>query len=261
MPTDHDEAVRRSFERQVPLFSGPQSPFAHRSPGPLTWIEPLGTDMVVLDVACGAGHAGEQIAPEVRQVVGIDLTRALLDVGADRLRGAGVGNVLLQEANAENMPFVDESFDIAFCRSSLHHFGDPLRALSEMVRVCRPDGRLVLIDIVPPTPAVRENFDHLHRLIDPSHVRGFLEAELVEMLGGIEALSYADTSTLRFPVDIAFTEQSEKEDALRLLRAELDGTGERTGLDPAEEDGQIVVSFIVCMLHAEKRLLVSSAPA
>jgi ubiquinone/menaquinone biosynthesis C-methylase UbiE len=261
MPTDHDDAVRRSFERQVPLFSGPESPFAHRSPGPLTWIEPLVADMVVLDVACGGAHVAEQIAPEVHQVVGVDLTRALLEVGSARLREAGIGNVLLQEANAESLPFVDESFDVAFCRSSFHHFGDPRRAFSEMVRVCRPEGRLVLIDIVPPSHEVRENFDRLHRLIDPSHVRSFLEIELVEVLGGLEVLSYADTSTLRFPVDISFTEQSEKQDVLCLLRRELDGNGELTGLDPAEEDGQIVVSFIVCTLHAEKRLLASRTPA
>ena len=46
---DHDEVVRRSFERQVHLFSGPNSPFAHRAAGALTWIEPLSQDMILLD--------------------------------------------------------------------------------------------------------------------------------------------------------------------------------------------------------------------
>src|SRR5437588_3235170 len=126
--TEHDEVVRRSFERQVPLFSGPDSPFASRS-GNLAWVEPLDADMIVLDVACGAGHASESIAPRVRQVVGIDLTPALLATGAERLRDQGVSNILLQEGNAEALPFVDESFDVVFCRSSLHHFGDPHQAV------------------------------------------------------------------------------------------------------------------------------------
>ena len=63
---DHDEVVRQSFERQVPLFSGPDSPFARRASGSLSWIEPLTRDMVVLDVACGAAHATEPVAPRVR---------------------------------------------------------------------------------------------------------------------------------------------------------------------------------------------------
>jgi ubiquinone/menaquinone biosynthesis C-methylase UbiE len=112
MADDHEAMVRRSFERQIGLFSGRDSPFARRSPGPLTWIEPLDREMVVLDVACGAQHAAEQVARQVREVVGIDLTPALLDVGAQRLRANGITNVLLQEGNAERLPFVGESFHV-----------------------------------------------------------------------------------------------------------------------------------------------------
>jgi ubiquinone/menaquinone biosynthesis C-methylase UbiE len=178
---DHNAVVRQSFERQVPLFSGPNSPFASRS-GALSWIDPLDEGMIVLDVACGASHAAEPIAPRVRQVVGIDLTRALLHLGAQRLHDHGIGNVLLQEANAECLPFTDESFDVVYCRSSLHHFADPQRAVAEMVRVCRRGGRIVLVDLIAPSGDVREPFDQVHRLIDPSHVRSFLEEELAELL-------------------------------------------------------------------------------
>jgi SAM-dependent methyltransferase len=251
--TDHDETVRRSFERQVHLFSGPDSPFARRSPGPLTWIEPLDEAMVVLDVACGAGHAAEQVAPQVRAVVGIDLTPALLTVGADRLRENGVRNVVLQEANAQRLPFVDQSFDVVFCRSSLHHFEDPIGAVAEMNRVCRSDGRVVVLDLVPPSEGVRDRYDHLHRLLDPSHVRSFLEAELVDVVGGVERLEYADTSTLRLPVDIAITDQSERDEVYRLLHGELDGVEPASGFDPADENGSLVVSFTVCVLHAPRR--------
>jgi ubiquinone/menaquinone biosynthesis C-methylase UbiE len=249
----HDAVVRRSFERQVALFSGPDSPFAKRAAGSLSWIEPLTADMIVLDVACGAAHASEPIAPLVRQVVGVDLTAALLHVGAQRLRDEGVSNVLLQEANAEFLPFLDASFDVVFCRSSLHHFADPQRAVSEMVRVCRTGGRVVLMDLVAPDTHDRDLFDHVHRLLDPSHVRTFRERELADLLPrGIDALAYADTSTIRLPVDIAFTEQSDRDAVLELLRQDLRGIGPRTGFDPAEEDGKIVVSFTTCVVHGER---------
>jgi SAM-dependent methyltransferase len=249
---EHDAVVRRSFERQVPLFAGPRSPFAQLS-GSQSWIEPLGPDMVVLDVACGAGHAAESLAGSVRQVIGVDLTRPLLALGAERLAGAGVSNVVLQEGDAEALPLVDESFDIVFCRGSLHHFAHPETAVAEMLRVCRSGGRVVLLDIVPPEAAVRDRFDHVHRLIDPSHVRSFLEPELGALLpGGPEALTYADTFSLRLPVDVALTDQSDADTVRRLLREDLEGTGEPTGFDPVDEDGTTVVTFTTCVVHGSK---------
>ena len=248
--TDHDEVVRRSFERQIALFSGPDSPFAHRSTGALSWIEPLEPDMIVLEVACGAAHAAEPVAEQVRQVVGVDLTPALLEVGARRLHDQGVTNVLLQEANAESLPFVDESFDVVYCRSSLHHFADPNQAMAEMVRVCRIGGRIVLLDLVAPSDDVREQFDHVHRLIDPSHVRSFLASELADLLpGGVDGLAYANMISLRFPVGAALTEQSEKAEVLEILGAEMGGDGRTTGFEPAEEEGEVAVSFVTCVVQ------------
>ena len=245
---EHDAVVRRSFEHQVGLFSGPDSPFARRDAGALAWLEPLTADMVVLDVACGAAHVAEVVAPHVRQVVGIDLTPSLLDLGAARLRDAGISNVLLQEGNAHALPFVDGSFDIVCCRAALHHLADPQRAVAEMVRTCRPGGRVVLSDLIAPSLATRDTFDRLHRLIDPSHVRTFVEDELAHVLPDPLTLTYGETGTFRFPIDVAFTEQSDRDAVLGTLRAELDG-GEPTGFEPEASDGTFVVSFTTCVVH------------
>lgn len=262
-PSEHDDLVRRSFEKQTALFTGPNSPFARRTPGALSWIEPLEPHMTVLDVACGAGHAADPIAPHVRAVVGIDLTRALLEIGAQRLRDAGIHNVLLQEGNAEALPFVDESFDIVFCRAALHHIGDPQRAVAEMVRVCRVGGRIVLLDLVAPAAdeTVRSCFDDVHRLLDPSHRAAFTESELAALLpGGVGALTYGETSDLRFPVEVFFTEQSDRERVLAMMRAELDGTGPTTGFVPDEEDGKLVTSITMCVVHADRPPTETGAP-
>lgn len=243
--------TRRSFERPARLFEGPNSPFALRT-GNLSWIEPLDSDMIVLDVACGAGHGAEPVAARVRQLVGVDLTPALLVLGSERLRENGVPNVLLQAGNAEELPFVGESFDVVFCRSSLHHFDSPQKAVAEMVRVCRPDGRVVLLDIVPPSAGVRERFDYVHRLIDPSHVRSFLESELAELLpGGSKALVYADTFSLQLPIDVAITEQSHKAEVFQILRQEARGSGAPTGFEPSEEGETVMVVFTTSVVHGK----------
>jgi SAM-dependent methyltransferase len=249
---DHDDITRKSFEQQVGLFVGDDSPFARRPASTLAWLEPLDAGMVVLDVACGAAHASEVAAPHVRQVVGIDLTPALLAIGADRLRAAGIDNVLLQEGHAAALPFVDGSFDLVFCRTALHHFPDPKRCIQEMARVCRPGGRVVLSDMIAPSAEVREAFDDLHRRIDPSHVRALLEAEIAEMLGeAVGPLSYGETGGMRLPIDVLLTDASDRDSTLSALKRDLDGA-DPTGFDPTVTDDGIMVSFVGTVIHATR---------
>jgi ubiquinone/menaquinone biosynthesis C-methylase UbiE len=252
--SEHDAVVRRSFERQVGLFTGDQSPFARRSASPVAWVEPLDHDMVVLDVACGAAHAAEQVATHVRQVVGVDLTPALLEAGADRLRKAGIENVLLQEGNAADLPFVDASFDLVMCRGALHHFPRPAQAVAEMARVCRRGGRVVVSDMVAPSADVREAFDELHRCLDPSHAGVLLEGELTELLrSSVGPLSYGETiDPITLPVDHILTNVADRDAVLATLQAEIAGQA-ATGFEPVIDDaGQLLVSFTSTVVHATR---------
>jgi ubiquinone/menaquinone biosynthesis C-methylase UbiE len=210
---------------------------------------------VILDVACGAAHAAEQVAPHVRQVVGVDLTPRLLEVGADRLRQAGINNVLLQEGNAAALPFIDASFDLVICRGSLHHFPKPKQPVAEMARVCRSGGRVVVSDMVAPSAEVRAAFDDLHRTIDPSHVAVLLEAELAELLAStVGPLCHAETSDpLRLPVDHMLTDAADRDEVMATLRSELAG-GPETGFNPINEAGSVVVSFTTTVVHATRHL-------
>jgi ubiquinone/menaquinone biosynthesis C-methylase UbiE len=248
---DHVEVVRESFRHQTEAFSGPDSVYARRD-GPLAWIEPLDASMTVLDVACGAAHASESVAPFVRQVVGVDITRELLDVGRNRLSTGAVGNVLLQESNAEALPFVDASFDVAFCRSSLHHFENPGAALSEMERVTRPGGRIVIVDLIAPDGSNLKRFDQLHRMLDPSHVHSFTQDELLEAVASYSSITYVKNVRMRFPIDVAINELSDRESVMSALYDEMAG-GAPTGFEPSEKDGSVVVTFLTCVVHAAVR--------
>jgi ubiquinone/menaquinone biosynthesis C-methylase UbiE len=249
---DHDDITRKSFEQQVGLFSGDNALFARRPASTLAWLEPLDANMVVLDVACGAAHASEVVAPHVRQVVGVDLTPALLAIGADRLRNAAINNVLLQEGHAAALPFVDASFDLVFCRTALHHFPDPETCIAEMARVCRPGGRVVLSDMIAPSAQVRDAFDELHRKIDPSHARALLEAEIAELLGrAVGPLTYGETVSMKLPIDVMLTDAADRAAALSALQRDLDGKG-ATGFAPALTDDGIVVSFTATVAHATR---------
>jgi SAM-dependent methyltransferase len=189
----------------------------------------------------------------VRQVVGVDLTPALLEVGAERLRDAGIANVLLQEGNAAALPFLEASFDLVMCRGAMHHFADPGAAVAEMARVCKDGGRVVVADMVLPSADVRGAFDALHRCLDPSHAGVLLEAELAEVLRAqVGPLAYGETSEpFLIPVDAILTDAADRDAVTKALETELAG-GAATGFEPVLEGGQTLVSFTNTVVHAER---------
>jgi ubiquinone/menaquinone biosynthesis C-methylase UbiE len=98
----------------------------------------------VLEVGCGSGIAVQLFAEAGANVTAVDLTPWAVHTTRARLEAFGLaGNVT--EADGENLPFEDASFDLVFSWGVIHHTSDMRRALAELVRVCRPGGTLVLM--------------------------------------------------------------------------------------------------------------------
>lgn len=103
----------------------------------------------VLDVATGTGYLPAQIADRLGprgHIYGLDITPAMLLRGAARLAAEGLlTRTRLVCGSALVMPLADASFDVALCALGAHHIGPGL--VSEMRRVLRPGGRMVLADV------------------------------------------------------------------------------------------------------------------
>jgi ubiquinone/menaquinone biosynthesis C-methylase UbiE len=256
MSDSHDDVIRREFTRQEPSFSRADAPYASLAADTVAALQPLGRDQIVLDVACGAAHASEAAAAHVRQVVGVDLTPALLNAGAKRLAERGVRNVLLQEANAARLPFASASFDLVFCRAAVHHFAEPAAQVSEMARVCRAGGRVVLLDMIAPSAVVRARFDALHREIDPSHASCLLEDELAELLSrcvGARATTRRSRSAPRSFEIFEHQSATARPEALARVKAELGDEaagGSATGFEPVLVNGALHVHLTTAVASA-----------
>jgi ubiquinone/menaquinone biosynthesis C-methylase UbiE len=139
--------------------------------------EPQPTDMV-LDIATGAGHTALAFAPHVREVVAYDLTEAMLAETAKNAERRGLTNVVTRRGPAEQLPFPDSSFDIVTVRLASHHFADNAAAVSEMARVTKRGGHVVVVDNYgPEDDALDAELQHIEKLRDPSHVRSYRLSE------------------------------------------------------------------------------------
>ena len=102
----------------------------------------------VLDVACGTGTAALVAARHYSEVTGIDFAPSLIDRA--QLRAAAEGyDVTLRVADAQELPFEDDSFDVVLSIYGVQFAPDQPTAASELLRVCRPGGRIGLASPMP----------------------------------------------------------------------------------------------------------------
>jgi len=105
-------------------------------------------DERVLDVAAGNGNASLAAARRGCKVTSTDYVGALLERGAERARADHL-DVQFQTADAENLPFGDASFDVVLSTFGVMFTSDQAKAAAELLRVCRPGGRIGLANWTP----------------------------------------------------------------------------------------------------------------
>ena len=98
----------------------------------------------VLEIGCGLGTDGAQFALAGADYTGIDLTDAAVDLARRRFDLFNLPGAF-RTADAENLDFPNESFDVVYSHGVLHHTPDTVRAVQEVHRVLRPGGRAVVM--------------------------------------------------------------------------------------------------------------------
>lgn len=179
--TSHNDTVISQFTKQAVAFTQLSQ---HSNQYGLDLLiklsQPKDSD-TVLDVACGSGIISCEFGKIVSHVTGIDLTPAMIEQAKVLQQEKNLKNINWKIGDIFNLPFEDNSFSIVVTRYSFHHLIDPQKALEEMIRVCVPNGKVVVIDVTPDKDKV-SLYDQVERLRDPSHVRALTFSELKNMM-------------------------------------------------------------------------------
>jgi ArsR family transcriptional regulator len=147
------------------------------------WARALGhllPPLDVVDIGCGDGYLALEAARWARTVIGVDRSDAVLERAKDLGARRRVANVEWKKGDLARLPLQDDSADVAILSQALHHASEPERAIAEAVRVLRPGGRVLILDLREHDQAwVRSRFGDRHL--------GFTSAELERMLtdGGL----------------------------------------------------------------------------
>ncbi len=127
----------------------------------------------ILDVGCGNGNLFTLLPENKYELYGVDFSQNMIIEAKSKCR-----NATFSVADAEMLPFDDDSFDIVVCNASFHHYIHPDRVLEEMRRVLKDGGKLLIGDPYIPT-GIRGVMNVMLRFSHSGdyHIYGFEEME------------------------------------------------------------------------------------
>jgi ubiquinone/menaquinone biosynthesis C-methylase UbiE len=252
--SEHSEVILDQFTRQAPAFSAAAMITDDKVLARIVMCAGAQPVDTVLDVACGPGLVVCAFAPYVRRATGIDFTSAMLDRARMLAEEKGIRNVAWDQGDAYHLPYADGGFSIVVTRYSLHHMLDPRAALHEMVRVCAPGGRIVVVDAyAPEDPAQAAAYHRVEILRDPSHARALSLTELRELFPRV-GLSKPEVTLYELPVELqdllarAFPNPGDEADLAKIFTAP-DAT-DRLGIPVYRKAGKVHIAYQAAILVA-----------
>lgn len=251
---EHNSRILDQFTRQAAPFAQAPAIRDQEALDRIVKMAEAGADDTSLDVACGPGLLACAFARVVRHAVGLDLTPAMLEQARKTQAEQGLTNVTWHHGDVNALPFPDLHFSIVSSRFAFHHLLDPLAALEEMKRVCKPGGRVVVADMAPAADKA-DALNAEERLRDPSHVRAMPEEELRELftkagLPGPRIEHYRLEGEMEDLLRRSFPNEGDA-DRVRTIFADSIA-GNTLDLNTRRENGKIYFAFPVAVLVAPK---------
>jgi len=136
----------------------------------------------VLDAGCGPGPVTLLLAPHAESVTSVDFTPSMLAVAQETVTARNLSNVEFQLNDLKDLAAPEAAFDRIVTRYSAHHWPEPMQVLRRFREVVKPDGYLLLSDVMASEVPVLDTFlQAIELLRDPAHVRDHTSPQWQEM--------------------------------------------------------------------------------
>lgn len=145
----------------------------------------LNVKMRVLEIGCGDGFDSLFFSRKAKEVTGIDKLNSHRWPELCQKQA----NLKLMTADAEKMPFANNSFDLVFAKDMLHHTASPERVMKEILRVTVPGGKIMIIEANRYNPLF---YFHLTLLLNHQHFNKRRFRELIKVAGGSEKIEFLE---------------------------------------------------------------------
>jgi len=242
----HTKKVQKQFNRQANEYARTTQAKDVRAMAGLVRLTKTNDSSQTLDVACGPGRLTMAFANQAKRATGLDVTDNLLGIGRAEARKLGIDNIEFTNGSALDLPFEDDTFDTVSCRAAFHHFSEPEQVLKEMARVLKPQGEILIADILgSEDTGTAAHHDALEQLCDPSHVRCISKTDFQKLFDvtGLEVTS-SRFGTMDYEVEQWMIHggpsESQKDEIKSRFKQSI--VSDQTGLDVREEDGAIKFS-------------------
>jgi ubiquinone/menaquinone biosynthesis C-methylase UbiE len=195
MNTMRESLVQQQYDQLARIYDRRWNSYVETTLRFLQQWADISSQAVVLDLGCGTGEFERLLlqAQPHQQIVGIDISMEMLAIAQRKL--CGYPSVTFQQGSATAIPSIDEQF-VVVCASAFHYFEHPLAALSEIKRVLKPGGKVVILDWCKDFLLCRV-CDWVLKRTDPAHQQCYTQQELHQFLAAAQFTIQAAT-TRRF---------------------------------------------------------------
>lgn len=252
MSTDHNAMIIEQFSKQAIPFA--KSPSHMDSIQMLIEMSGVNNNDSVLDVACGPGLVACEFAAIANSVTGIDITEKMIEQARNHQQEKQLKNLTWNIGDIFPLPYADNEFSIVLTRYSFHHFLEPQKVLSEMHRVCKPGGSIMVVDVAL-SPKNVKAYNQMEKLRDPSHTKALTHQEFEQLFHKIKLHNYRQATyalevELEKQLEASFPNSGDDVKIRTIIKQDI-GIN-RIGVNACRRDGKIYFTYPISVYVGQK---------